>query len=88
MHRSIRGGLIFWILAFGMSDRIPEEKVRKKIKAPAYERMTKTAEQLLEGEEVRAMIEAAKTSRRDRALISVLYKSGCRIGEIARAQVV
>lgn len=70
-----------WLIENDYS-RIPEEKVRKKIKAPAYERMTKTAEQLLDEEEIRAMIEAAKTSR-DRALIAVLYESGCRIGEIA-----
>ena len=68
-----------WLIENDYS-RIPEEKVRKKIKAPAYERMTKTAEQLLEEDEVRAMIDAARTSR-DRALIAVLYESGCRIGE-------
>lgn len=62
--------------------RIPEDKVRKKIKPPAYERMTKTAEQLLEEDEIRALIEAARTPR-DRALVAVLYESGCRIGEMA-----
>jgi len=71
-----------WLIENDYS-RIPEEKVRKKIKPPAYERMTKTAEELLEEEEVRAMIEAARTSR-DRALLAVLYESGCRIGELAK----
>jgi len=74
--------LFLWLIENDYS-RITAKKVRKKIRPPAYERMTKTAEQLLEEEEVRAMIEAAKTPR-DRALIAVLYESGCRIGEVAK----
>ncbi|MGC9435894.1 MAG: tyrosine-type recombinase/integrase [Methanomicrobiales archaeon] len=70
-----------WLIENNYST-VPEAKVRKKIQAPAYERMTKTAEQLLGEDEVLALIQASRTSR-DRALISVLYESGCRIGELA-----
>lgn len=69
-----------WLIENEFS-RIPQAKVSKKIKPPAYDRMTKTADQLLEEDEVRRMIEASRTPR-DRALISVLYESGCRIGEL------
>lgn len=61
---------------------MPAEKVRK-IRPPAPDRMTTTAADLLTEEDIRAMIEAAKTIK-DRAFIAVLYESGCRIGELAQ----
>lgn len=61
---------------------IPHDKIEKKIRPPPYQRVTKTAEQLLSEDEIRAMIEAARTPK-DRAMISLLYESGCRIGEVA-----
>jgi len=64
--------------------KLPEdykiEKIRK-IKGGTG-KTTKTAEQLLSQEEVKRMIEETPTSR-DRALIAVLYDSGCRVGELA-----
>jgi len=60
---------------------IDREKIRK-IKPPKVSLMTKTAEQLLTEEEVRKLITAC-TNSRDRALISMLYEGGFRIGEIA-----
>jgi len=68
-----------WMIENGYS-AIPEAKV-KKIKPPAYQRMTKTAEEILTEDEIRAMLEAARTPK-DRALLAILYESGCRIGEL------
>lgn len=59
-----------------------DEKKVHKIRCPAYDKMTKTAEMLLTEEEIRAMIEACMNSR-DRAVIATLYEGGFRIGEIA-----
>ena len=52
-----------------------------KIKPPGIDTMTKTADMLLSEEEVQRMIAAATTSR-DRAILSVLYEGGLRIGEL------
>jgi len=60
--------------------KINIEKLRK-IKTPRFDQGTITAEMLLSEGEVKTIIEAAMTSR-DRALISVLYEGGFRIGEI------
>ena len=43
-------------------------------------RNRKLPEEILTEEDIRKMIDAAKTPR-DRAIISVLYESGCRVGE-------
>jgi integrase len=43
-------------------------------------------EELLSEKDIKKMIEAAENSR-DRAFISALYESGCRIGEIATIQI-
>ena len=57
--------------------------VRKlqKIHSPGYDTMTKTAGMLLTEAEVKRILEACKTSR-DRAIISMLYEGGFRIGEM------
>jgi len=70
-----------WLIENGYSS-MPAEKVRK-IRPPSPDKMTTTAGDLLAEDEIRAMIEAAKTSK-DRAFIAVLYESGCRIGELAQ----
>lgn len=59
---------------------ISSEKLRK-LRPPSANKMTKTAEMLLTEEEVLSIIQVCKNSR-DRALISVLYEGGFRIGEI------
>ena len=46
----------------------------------------KLPEELLTQDDVKKMVEAAKTLR-DKALIAVLYESGCRVGEIASLQI-
>ncbi len=46
-----------------------------------YKNAKRMPEEILTQEEVKQMIEAAKNSR-DKALVSCLYESGCRIGEI------
>lgn len=68
-----------WLIENGYSE-VPEKKIRK-IKAPSYDTATKTAEMLLEPEEVRRMIDACLSSR-DRAIVSMLYEGGFRPGEI------
>jgi len=70
-----------WLIANGYSS-VPEEKIAK-IKAPPSDRMTKTAQQMLTEDEVRAMIEACQNSR-DRAIIAILYEGGFRVEEIGR----
>jgi len=69
-----------WMCENHYSD-VDEKKVHK-IRCPAYDKMTKTAEMLLTEEEIRAMIETCMNSR-DRAIIAALYEGGFRIGEIA-----
>lgn len=59
---------------------IPAEKLRK-LRPPSADKMTKTAEMLLTEEEILSILQACKNSR-DRALISVLYEAGLRIGEV------
>ena len=57
------------------------EKKLNKIRAPSQEAMTKEANDILSKEEVAAMIRACQSSR-DRAIITMLYEGGFRIGEI------
>lgn len=59
---------------------IPSARI-KMITAPKADSMTKTAEQLLTSEEVRAMITACQSSR-DRAMLAALYEGGFRAKEI------
>jgi site-specific recombinase XerD len=61
---------------------LPEKKLKGLQCVPA-DTMTKTAEQLLTEDEVRAMIDACMTSR-DRALIAVLYDGALRGEEIGK----
>lgn len=60
------------------SDTFPE--VVKWIKKNNH-RTAKLPEDLLTKEEIRAMVDAADNPR-DKAIISILYESGCRLGEI------
>ncbi|MCK9631957.1 MAG: tyrosine-type recombinase/integrase [Methanoregula sp.] len=70
-----------WLVANGYSS-VPPDKINQ-IKAPASDRMTKTAQMMLTEEEIRAMIEASQNSR-DRAIIATLYEGGFRCEEIGR----
>jgi len=72
---------LLWLIESGYSD-IKPQKI-KLIKAPAIDTDTTTPNDILTPEEIKRLIQACKHSR-DRALISVLYESGARIGEIAR----
>lgn len=72
--------LYLWMAEKGYTE-IPERDIRK-IKSPAYDATTKTAEMMLDDTEVKAIVEHCKTSR-DRAVIMLLYEGGFRIGEIA-----
>lgn len=70
-----------WLIENEIST-VPIKKV-KAIKAPDVDRNTKLPEHMLTPEEIRGLIKAAANSR-DRALVAMLYESGCRIGEIGR----
>lgn len=71
---------LLWLIESGYSDVKPQKI--QLIKAPAIDTDTSTPEDILTPEEIKALIQACKYSR-DRALISVLYESGARIGEVA-----
>ena len=58
----------------------------KWLRTTEKENNNKLPEDLLNDEEVKKMIEVALNSR-DRALISVLWESGCRIGELLSMQI-
>lgn len=58
-----------------------EERRLKKIRSPSKNRMVRTAADILTTEEVRAFFDACR-SVRDKALFTVLYEGGFRIGEI------
>ena len=68
-----------WLIVNGYSS-VAKDKIAE-IKAPAPDRMTKTAQQMLTEDEVRAMIDACQNSR-DRAIIATIYEGGFRIEEI------
>jgi integrase/recombinase XerD len=70
-----------WLIENNRST-IPLDRINK-IKPPGWATMTTNGESLLTEEEILAMIKACASSR-DRALVGVLYESGCRIGEICR----
>lgn len=72
---------LLWLIESGYSDMKPQKI--QQIKAPAIDTDTSTPDDILTPEEIKTLILACKHSR-DRALISVLYESGARIGEIAR----
>jgi site-specific recombinase XerD len=58
-----------------------EEKKIQKIRPPSAPLMTKTAEMLVSEQDVLDMLRACQNSR-DRALVSMMYEGGFRIGEI------
>lgn len=58
-----------------------DEKKITKIRPPSYDTMTKTAKQMLDETEVKAMLTTCRISR-DRAIIAMLYEGGFRIGEL------
>ncbi|WOF16788.1 tyrosine-type recombinase/integrase [Methanoplanus sp. FWC-SCC4] len=68
-----------WMIENGYSD-LPKEKIQK-IKPPRADKTTKRPDQMLSKEDIESIIRGCLTSR-DRALISVLYESGCRISEL------
>lgn len=72
---------LLWLIESGYSE-MKSQKIHQ-IKAPAIDTDTSTPEDILTPEEIKKLIQACKHSR-DRALISVLYESGARVGEIAR----
>lgn len=86
-QNTIRDHIIFlkriylWMIENGYSN-IPVKKV-EKIRAPPEDHNTKLPEHLLSLQEIETMIRACRSSR-DRAIIALLYESGCRIGELAR----
>jgi site-specific recombinase XerD len=70
-----------WMIENDYSD-LSQAKIRK-IKPPRMDRCTKLPDQMLSQEEVGALLRACQSSR-DRAIIALLYESGCRIGELGR----
>ena len=68
-----------WMIESDYTD-INEKKLRK-IKPPPQETMTKEANDILTKDEVAAMIQSCQNSR-DRAIITMLYEGGFRIGEL------
>ncbi len=55
----------------------------KRIQAPPVDQETKSPEDILTAREIEQLLEASKDLR-NRAIIGVLYESGCRIGELGR----
>jgi len=70
-----------WMITEGHST-ISKEKV-DKIKIPPVDSCTTTPDGILQEDHILAMVTQARTFR-DKALIFVLYESGCRIGELSR----
>ena len=68
-----------WMIDEGYST-LPEKKLRA-IKRPSQDTMTKTAADLLIPDEITKIIQACGSSR-DRALITMMYEGGFRIGEL------
>jgi integrase/recombinase XerD len=62
-------------------NKLPEKKLQK-IKAPPVDRHTTNPDEIITTQEILDMLTACQNSR-DRALLSTLYESGCRIGELA-----
>ena len=70
-----------WMISEGHSS-LSKEKI-DKIKVPSVDSCTTTPDGLLQEDDILAMVTQARTFR-DKALLFVLYESGCRIGELAR----
>jgi len=78
---SIVKPFLLWLIENEYST-LPEKKV-KKLSGPGVDVNTTEPEDLWSAEEIQKLIEACKYSR-DRAVVSVLYESGCRISELGR----
>jgi len=74
---------LHWLNEEGYNNLNPT-KIRK-IQSPPVDRDTKSPDDLLTVKEVEHLLEASKDLR-NRAIIGVLYESGCRIGELGRLQ--
>ncbi|MDD1703344.1 MAG: tyrosine-type recombinase/integrase, partial [Methanoregula sp.] len=72
-----------WLQENGIVD-LPMDKVRK-IKAPKQNFETTSPDEILTKEEIESLLISC-TATRDRALIGLLYESGCRVAELARLQ--
>lgn len=70
-----------WLHDNGVVD-LPMEKL-KKIKAPKQNFETTSPDEILTKDEIEKLLLACPTSR-DRAIIGLLYESGCRVAEVAR----
>ena len=81
-HITILKPFLIWMIEEGINTQLIEKKILK-IKRPEAVVMTKTVSDLLTEQEVRQILTSCKTSR-DRALISILYEGGLRIGEIGQ----
>jgi len=79
-HITILKPFLIWLIDEGHNKNLIEKKVLQ-IKRPQAVIMTKSVSDLLTEPEIRKILTACKTSR-DRALISLLYEGGLRIGEI------
>ncbi len=69
-----------WLIENQLAD-LDADKI-KKIKTPPPDIHTKKPSDILTEEEILALIESCKYIR-DKAFISLLYETGCRIGELA-----
>ncbi|MCC7555969.1 MAG: tyrosine-type recombinase/integrase [Methanoculleus marisnigri] len=74
---------LHWLNEEGYKNLNPT-KIRK-IQSPPVDRDTKSSDDLLTVKEVEQLLDASKDLR-NRAIIGVLYESGCRIGELGRLQ--
>jgi integrase/recombinase XerD len=70
-----------WMISEGHS-KLSKEKI-DKIKVPAVDSCTTSADGILQEDDILGMVTQARTIR-DKALLFTLYESGCRIGELAR----
>jgi site-specific recombinase XerD len=82
-HDYVKGlkWFLHWMISEGHS-KLLKEKI-DKIKVPPVDSCTTTPDGLLQEDDILAMVTQARTFR-DKALLFVLYESGCRIGELAR----
>lgn len=74
---------LMWLSENGHID-VPHEKLQK-IKQPRYNHQTKTEDDILTEDEVRRIIDAARSTRY-KAIISVMYEGGLRSSEVASMQ--
>ncbi|MEI6841860.1 MAG: tyrosine-type recombinase/integrase [Methanomicrobiales archaeon] len=83
-HVRILKTFLIWMIDNEVAPKLAERKTELKIRAirpPSKDMMTKVAGDLFSIEEVDRII-AACTRSRDRAMISMMYEGGFRIGEI------